>query len=84
MTEDRLREIAFAMEGPLGRLDELENLLIVMVDQCRIEEGSGARMYSFFQRNLGDDLKELRELWREFFALAVRTGDKPPLKAIEE
>ena len=84
MTEDRLREIAFDMEGPLGRLDELDNLLIVMVDQCRIEYGSGARMYSFFQRNLGPDLEELRKLWREFFALAVQNEGKPPLKAVKE
>ncbi len=33
---------------------------------------------------LGDDLKEFRELWREFFALAVQNGAEPPLKAVEE
>ena len=83
MTEDRLREIAFAMEGPLNRLGELDNLLIVMVDQCRTDQGGVSQIYSFFQRNLGDDLKELDKLWQEFSALAME-GNKPPLKAVED
>ncbi len=84
MTEDRLREIAFDMEGPLNRLEELDNLLIEMVDQCRPGLDGQSKLYSFFQRNLGDNLGEVRKLWREFFALAVQKDDKPPLKAVEE
>ncbi len=84
MTEDRLREIALAMEGPLDRLAELDNLLIVMVDQCRPGLDNQSKLYSFLQRNLGDDLREIRVLWREFFELAVEKEDKPPLKAVED
>ncbi len=84
MTGDRLCEIALEMELPLNRLEELENLLVEMVDQCRSDLDSQSKLYSFFQRNLGGDLGELRTLWREFFALAVEKEDKPPLKAIEE
>ncbi len=83
MTEERLREIAFNMEGPFNRLAELDNLLIQMVNQCRSGLDCESKMYSLFQRNLGGDLKELRKLWAEFFALAVE-GNKPPLRAVEE
>ena len=83
MTEDRLREIAFAMEEPLNQLEQLDNLLIEMVDQCRPGPGSQSKMYSFLQRTLGDDLGKLDKLWREFFALVVEE-QKPPLKAVEE
>ncbi len=83
MTEDRLREIAFDMEEPLIRLDGLEALLIEMVDMCGPSHASESRIYALFQRNLGGDLKELRKLWEEFFALAVRKDDSP-LKAVEE
>ena len=84
MTEDRLREIAFAMEEPLRRLDELNNLLIVMVDQCRTDLGRRSNIYMFFEHNLGPNLDELRKLWREFCSLTGVDADKPPLKAIEE
>ena len=84
MTEERLREIAFAMEPPLNRLAELDNLLIQMIDQCRPGLDCESMMYSLFQRNLGDDLGKLRKLWKEFFALAVEKENKPPLKAVEE
>ncbi len=83
MTEDRLREIAFDMEEPLNRLEQLDNLLIVMVDQCRTDQGGVSQIYSFFQRNLGDDLEELDKLSQEFSVLAME-GNKPPLKAVEE
>ncbi len=82
MTEDRLSQIALDMEEPLNRLEQLDELLIVMVDQCRTEGPSN--IYAFFERNLGPDLEELRKLWREFFALAVQKEDQPPLKAVEE
>jgi len=84
MTEDRLREIAFAMEEPLRRLDELNNLLIVMVDQCRSGLDNQPKMYSFLQRNLGDDLGKADKLWSELSELVVEKGDKPPLKAVED
>ncbi len=84
MTEERLREIAFAMEGPLGRLAELDNLLIVMVDQCRADLGRKSNIYAFFERNLGGDLDELRKLWSEFCSLTGVDADKPSLKAVEE
>ncbi len=32
MTKDRLSQIALDMEEPLNRLDQLDELLIVMVD----------------------------------------------------
>ena len=84
MTGDRLREIALAMEGPLQRLDELNNLLIVMVDQCRSGIDHQSKLYSFLQRNLGDDLGKVYKLWDEFSNLTFDKQDKPPLKAVEE
>ncbi len=84
MTGERLREIAFAMEEPLRRLDELNNLLIVMVDQCRSGLDNQSKLYSFFQRSLGDDLGTVYKLWDEFSKLTFDKQDKPPLKAVEE
>ena len=84
MTGERLREIAFAMEEPLRRLDELNNLLIVMVDQCRSGIDNQSKLYSFLQRNLGDDLGKVDKLWLELSELVVQKEDKPPLKAVEE
>ena len=86
MTEDRLSAIALAMEEPLSQLEELENLLIEMVDQCRPDPdlASQSKLYSFFRRNLGGDLRELHKLWQEFYALTCEKDDKPPLKAVEE
>ncbi len=85
MTEDRLRKIAFDMEEPLGRLNCLNSLLVEMIDRARrVEGGHQTNVYALMQRTLGDNLIELRELWREFFDLAVRTGDKPPLEAVKE
>ncbi len=84
MTEDRLREIAFAMEEPLRRLAELDNLFIVMVDQCRSGLDNQSKLYSFLQRNLGDDLGKVDKLWLELSELTFNKEDKPPLKAVEE
>ena len=84
MTEDRLREIAVAMEEPLNQLAELNNLLIVMVDQCRSGLDNQSKLYSFFQRNLGDDLGKVYKLWDEFSELTFDKPDKPPPKAVEE
>ena len=84
MTEKRLSVIALEMEEPLARLEELENLLIEMVDQCRPDPDldSQSKLYSFFRRTLGDNLGELHKLWQELMAL--EKDDKPPLKAVEE
>jgi len=84
MTKDRLREIAFDMEEPLNRLEQLDNLLIVMVDQCRADQGSESSIYAFFEHNLGPDLEELRKLWRGLCDLTGLDADKPPLKTVEE
>ena len=82
MSEDRLREIAFDMEEPLHRLEQLDELLIVMVDQCRIEGPSS--IYAFFERNLGPDLEELRKLWIELCGLTGVETVGPSLEAAKE
>ncbi len=82
MTEDRLSQIALDMEEPLNRLEQLDELLIEMVDQCRTEPKSS--IYAFFERNLGPDLEELRKLWREFCGVTGVDADKSPLKAVKE
>ncbi len=86
MTEKRLSEIALEMEEPLAQLEELENLLIEMVDQCRPDPdlASQSKLYSFFRRNLGGDLGELHKLWQEFYALTCEKDDKSPPKATKE
>ncbi len=84
MTEDRLHKIAYDMESPLARLAELNILLIKMSEPYLRGRESESQMYSLFQRNLGDDLGKVHDLWEEFFALAVEKKDKPPLKAVEE
>ena len=84
MTEDRLREIAFDMEEPLNRLEQLDELLITMVDQCRTNQGRKSSIYAFFERNLGPDLEELRKLWRGLCDLTGVDADKPPLDAVKE
>ncbi len=84
MTKDRLSQIALDMEEPLNRLEQLDELLIVMVDQCRTDLGCQSSIYAFFERNLGPDLEELRKLWREFCGLTGVDVYKPPLKAVEE
>ncbi len=83
MTEDRLSQIALDMEEPLGRLACLDSLLVEMIDRARIG-GHQTKVYALMQDILGGNLIELRELWREFFALAVQTGDKPPLKVVKK
>ncbi len=82
MTEDRLSQIALDMEEPLNRLEQLDELLIVMVDQCRTEGPSN--IYALFERNLGPDLEELRKLWREFCGLTGVGVVGPPLEAAKE
>ena len=82
MTEDRLSQIALDMEEPLHRLEQLDELLIMMVDQCRTEGPSN--IYAFFERNLGPDLEELRKLWIELCGLTGVNAVGPPLKAVKE
>ena len=82
MTKDRLSQIALDMEEPLNRLEQLDELLIVMVDQCRTEGPSN--IYALFERNLGPDLEELRKLWREFCGLTGVKTARPPLEAAKE
>ncbi len=84
MTEEDLRKTVLAMEGPLNRIDELNNLLVVMVDQCRSGLDNQSKLYSFLQRNLGDDLDKIQELWHDLWCELVQGDDKPPLKAVEE
>ena len=84
MTTDRLREIAFDMEEPLGRFACLDSLLVEMIDGASADKGHQTKVYALMQRTLGGNLRELRELWREFFALAVQTGKKPPLTAVKD
>ncbi len=72
------------MEEPLGRLACLNSLLVEMVGQAGLGQEHQTNVYALMQRNLGDNLRELRELWGEFFALAVQTDAKPPLKAVKE
>ncbi len=84
MTEDRLSQIALDMEEPLNRLDQLDELLIVMVDQCHADQRRNSSIYAFFERNLGPDLDELRKLWREFCGLTGVGVVGPPLEAAKE
>ncbi len=82
MTEDRLSQIALDMEEPLTRLEQLDELLITMVDQCRTEGTSS--IYALFERNLGPDLEELRKLWIELCGLTGVKTARPPLEAAKE
>ena len=84
MTVARLADIALDMEEPLNRLEQLDDLLIVMVDQCRTDLGRKSNIYAFFEHNLGPNLDELRKLWSEFCSLTGVDAEKPPLKAVEE
>ncbi len=69
---------------PILRGKGRPNLLIVMVDQCRADQGHKSSIYAFFERNLGPDLEELRKLWREFCGLTGVGVVGPPLEAAKE
>ncbi len=73
MTEERLRSIAFDMEPPLNRLDAVRILLSELVDRCPTSEERQADIYLLLERNLSGDLDEIRQLWRELFALVGPT-----------
>ena len=79
MTEDRLKDIAFQMETPLIRLRGVEETLLKLLEGAQSEEQ--AAIYSLLVRNLQPELKEVRDLWEELFALTVRPEEKSPLKA---